>query len=55
MRIKKNCTLADINEKLQSGEKLTTLEEIFYLLNVIPKVATKNISTSGEVSPTELN
>ncbi len=51
MSTKKNCSLADIKDKLQRGEKLTTLEEIFYLLNLNQKVAAKNTSVSVKLSP----
>ncbi len=34
MEIEKQGTLAEIMEKIESGQKLTRLEEIFYLLNV---------------------
>ncbi len=51
MEIEKQGTLAEIMEKLESGQKLTTLEEIFYLLNVTQKVAPKNTSATGKLSP----
>ncbi len=51
MNNKTNCTLAKIKEKLESGEKLTTLEEIFYLLNVNQKVAPKNTAALRKLAP----